>query len=186
MDRRFLKTEQAIRNTYFSLLKAGNRKITVAEIARKADIDRKTFYLHYPSVDDIVIAYAKEKADQFIHSLETNRFFLKPYDLTIFFDSLNDLMKTDQELFRCLSRNHQYDFFWDKAHTIVRDAVTDLFHNPEILNEKEQRTYADFYTYGIIAVYRRWLETEDSMTLEELGNYLSKISDTAVRIYFDR
>ncbi len=47
-DRRVRKTKKAIQDAYFRLLeKKRTEKITVAEITREADIDRKTFYLHY-------------------------------------------------------------------------------------------------------------------------------------------
>ena len=47
-DRRVRKTKKAIQEAYFKLLeKKKTEKITVAEITREADIDRKTFYLHY-------------------------------------------------------------------------------------------------------------------------------------------
>ena len=48
MDRRVEKTRKSIREAYFDLLmRDGKRKITIAEIARNANIDRKTFYLLY-------------------------------------------------------------------------------------------------------------------------------------------
>ena len=46
-DRRVLRTKKAIQNAYLDLLKKkGTEKITISDIAREADIDRKTFYLH--------------------------------------------------------------------------------------------------------------------------------------------
>ncbi len=50
-DRRNKKTEQLIKRVFLKLLKEKSlNKITVAEIARLADLGRGTFYLHYGDV----------------------------------------------------------------------------------------------------------------------------------------
>ena len=46
---------KAIREAFFKLMENQDyHKITIASVAREADIDRKTFYLHYRSVSDLV------------------------------------------------------------------------------------------------------------------------------------
>ena len=186
MDRRFLKTEKAIREAYFSLLLSGETKISVAEIARKADIDRKTFYLHYQSADDIVVAYAKETLNELLAMLKEKGLYSEPYDLAVLFECLNEMMMKDVDLYRRLSRGHNYDFFWETIRAIVNESVSDLYlRNLDRRNSKEIQTYIDFYTSGILAVYRRWLETGDGMSLDELGKYLSRISVTAIQIAMD-
>ena len=67
MDRRVSKTKKAIQEAYFALLKEDrHRRITISEITRKADVDRKTFYLHYASIDDVIREFAKSKVDELI------------------------------------------------------------------------------------------------------------------------
>ena len=47
MDRRIIKTKQAIESAYFRLLQANpGKRISITSIAKEANIDRKTFYLH--------------------------------------------------------------------------------------------------------------------------------------------
>ena len=48
IDRRILKSQKAIQNAFLEmLLKDGFDMITIKELTEKADISRKTFYLHY-------------------------------------------------------------------------------------------------------------------------------------------
>lgn len=55
VDRRIQKTLAAIDEAFAKLLATTEyRKITVSAIAREANINRKTFYLHYSSVDDVL------------------------------------------------------------------------------------------------------------------------------------
>lgn len=62
MDRRVARTDQAIKDAYFSLIRErGTTRITISEVARRADIDRKTFYLHYDSLKDVLDEYIEER-----------------------------------------------------------------------------------------------------------------------------
>ncbi len=50
-------------------------RMTVTEIARRANIDRKTFYLHYANPDDVLKKYSKRLASKIMQTLEENGFF---------------------------------------------------------------------------------------------------------------
>ena len=53
-DRRIIRTKKAIDAALDKLLTEKDvSKITVSAIAREADIDRKTFYLHYSSIEEL-------------------------------------------------------------------------------------------------------------------------------------
>lgn len=55
-DRRVVRTRAAIDRAFRDLLATTPyEKITVSAIARRANINRKTFYLHYSSVDDLLV-----------------------------------------------------------------------------------------------------------------------------------
>lgn len=54
VDRRVLKTKKALFEAFDRLIAVKDYdKITISELARSADIDRKTFYLHYSSIDEM-------------------------------------------------------------------------------------------------------------------------------------
>ena len=84
-DRRVRKTKKAIQEAYFRLLeKKKTEKITVAEITREADIDRKTFYLHYTSVQDLIREFTEAKTKDILKRLTLRSFFLLKFDRQIF------------------------------------------------------------------------------------------------------
>ena len=60
-DRRVQKTRDAIRRSFLELLgEKGLSKVTVAEVCRRANVGRGTFYLHYLDVYDL---YDKVEAE---------------------------------------------------------------------------------------------------------------------------
>ena len=66
-DRRVVRTKRAIRNAFAELFaKMPFEDITVTDIARKADINRKTFYNYYSGVHQI----AEEIENEITLSLE--------------------------------------------------------------------------------------------------------------------
>lgn len=55
LDRRIMKTRTAIESAFLSLLETTEySKITISAIANQANINRKTFYLHYDSIDELL------------------------------------------------------------------------------------------------------------------------------------
>jgi AcrR family transcriptional regulator len=58
MDRRVARTKKNIYYAFFQLVQTkAIDEITVSELARTADIDRKTFYLHYQTVQDVFVEF---------------------------------------------------------------------------------------------------------------------------------
>lgn len=55
LDRRIVKTKRAIKEAFHRLIaEQGFGTFSITTLAQEADIDRKTFYLHYASIDDLV------------------------------------------------------------------------------------------------------------------------------------
>ena len=68
-DRRVVRPRKAIREAFFKLMENQDyHKITIASVAREADIDRKTFYLHYRSVSDLVDEVIRDEAQKIVAS----------------------------------------------------------------------------------------------------------------------
>lgn len=105
------KTRDAIIDAYLELIfEKKDQKITISELAQRANIARKTFYLHYESLEDIMRDAAHRKIDELLHILEKKRFFSNPFETDVLFQSLNQLMEPDIEFYRFLSGKSQYLF----------------------------------------------------------------------------
>ena len=88
------------------------QKITVTALAREADIDRKTFYLHYDTVDAVADALLKQEAERIVEVLREESFFESgTVDTTEFFSRLSvtiapDLART-RRMAKHVSRRHR-------------------------------------------------------------------------------
>lgn len=60
-DLRFVKNENLIRKTFREMMaETEYSKISIKELTERAQINRKTFYLHYPSLDHLLTALQTE------------------------------------------------------------------------------------------------------------------------------
>lgn len=56
-DLRFIKNEKLIQTTFREMMaETEYSKISIKELTERAQINRKTFYLHYPSLDHLLAA----------------------------------------------------------------------------------------------------------------------------------
>ena len=69
-DRRVVRTRAAIEQAFIDLLETTEyAKITISAIAQAADINRKTFYLHYSSIDDLLDQTVENLANRVVDSI---------------------------------------------------------------------------------------------------------------------
>ena len=72
MDLRVKKTKRAIRSAFYELIKEKPlEKITVQEIAERAEINKTTFYAHYETVYDLVDQLEQEAVAEVISQINT-------------------------------------------------------------------------------------------------------------------
>ena len=70
-DRRFYKIKKDIRAAFVKLVleKDHFTDISITEVSDLADINRKTFYLHYDSLEDILTEYADDLSEDLMQYL---------------------------------------------------------------------------------------------------------------------
>ncbi len=158
-DRRVQKTRTAIREAFASLvMEKEYQHLTVSEIAKRANIDRKTFYLHYENIDGIMGEMEEEAAQSLIMILEVNDFFDNSFDIGILYPALNSLVDENAELFRRMAKNPSYGFFILRVKDIIKDTIIRFAEQKIEMNQEEASLYAEFFASGIVAVYVQWLK----------------------------
>ena len=71
LDRRIVRSRNAILSAFERLLKVKPlADITVSAIAREANVDRKTFYVHFGTVDGLLDAIAVDVVEMIVDSVE--------------------------------------------------------------------------------------------------------------------
>ena len=78
-DRRVIRTRSAIRKAFTDLLaETAYNKITITALAKRADVDRKTFYTHYSSVDNLLEDVIRIQTEKSLEGIDFRDFFADP------------------------------------------------------------------------------------------------------------
>jgi AcrR family transcriptional regulator len=98
-DLRFQKTHRSIREAFKCLLLQKDFKaITVKEISQRANINRKTFYLHYHSIDELLMELEIEFAEQLLDMLRQEHSRMTFCQVRDICRAMNGIIKEDYEL----------------------------------------------------------------------------------------
>ena len=182
MDRRVIKTKKAIKKAFFQLLAEKDlNDISVTDISRIADINRKTFYNYYTGVyqlvdeleDDIIIRIQTTlKETNIVETLKD------PHKLFDLFDSAIGL--NDPFLRNMLESDNVSGFFnkfENKMICLIRDEVSAQMHTDPVATEY----VIHFILAGEISVYKAWLRSDRSFPEEELTAMISNMALNGVR-----
>ena len=166
MDLRIKKTKKAIQEAFIELMKEKDiSKITVTNIAEKAMINRKTFYLHYEVIEDLISEFLNEIADDYIHEIDqlkegrphedANRLFFE------YFDQQPDYV---QKILCYPPYKDLCNVIFDKAyyHALSED------HHYRKYTQEKQNIILTFYRSATLDIYRQWRKDKKKMSLDEV------------------
>ncbi len=170
-DLRVIKTKKAICNAYIKLLaKKDFRSITITDIAKMADINRKTLYHYYSSTDDIM----KEIVDRSISRLFGNHFgeidferlFQNP---EMIFKQLNTLIEEDFETYEALFKIEGPENLLQKIEVLLKEKLIAFFLEKNSDDITNIMIFCEFCSAGIMNAYRYWFCSSPKISLEELS-----------------
>lgn len=175
VDRRVLRSRKAIIDAFDRLLEEKSLdQITVSAIAREANIDRKTFYVHFGTIDGLLDALAEERVDEILDVMENALSTAAPdmeLDVAVasFFDIVNQVVRTT--LVESVCRREAFPagellsrvLKCFKQKLIERDFL--YLNIPLDLLEY----HLSFILGGIISIYRSWINSDRSVSVEQVS-----------------
>lgn len=163
-DRRILKSKKSIREACLRLIKTNDfHSITVTEMAKEADVDRKTFYLHYSSTYDVLKEIETEIEEKVLELLRT-----KDFNIDDFFKGLNAIMMDNVDLYNRISKSTNYSFLKNNCKNILKSTLITSFQKRSGLATNEFNICAEYISSGIIGIYTDWLSNPKDVSLNEL------------------
>ncbi|HJE98009.1 TetR/AcrR family transcriptional regulator [Ligilactobacillus acidipiscis] len=165
-DLRVTKTLQNIRQTVVTLLiEKPLSEITVTEIAKRAQIQRKTFYLHYNSVTDVLAEFEAELS----HDVETMLTEISPFSVQEFLTGLNELLCKNYAFYQEIFCRQKNSFLSTQCKNILQDSLTERLRaeNKKIAPE-DLKMYAEFISSGIVNIYGTWFISGQKLELADL------------------
>nr|WP_320025286.1 hypothetical protein [uncultured Acetobacterium sp.] len=149
-DLRSIKTEKAIRKAFHQLTQEKEvSRITVRELAQRAEINKTTFYAHYDTIFDLIETLEKETIDYIINNLaEFQKLFDEP---DMFIDNLYWSL-LDCQVDNIFHFNANSGYFSQKIDIAIADEMNR--QNIDINQYRIFRVLAIFIINGLLALLR--------------------------------
>lgn len=173
VDLRIQKTKAAIRKAFEEMIcEMDYEQITVKELAKKAQINRKTFYLHYSTLNDLLQELQDEMAQQFLQRIQgmncpedmdkiTREFFLSSEELGKLGEVLNCCSS-----YRGISRgitNNIMKQAWQKGEANIG------------YEDNMQNMIMAYVSEGTLEMYRCWVSDGRKVPLDDVINMATQL-----------
>ena len=139
-------------------------QLSITELADRAEINRKTFYLHYTSLDDLVLHFQKDIADNFLSYVEEEAANLDVGGcIAKFYHYLDECDEVTQRLM-C---DEEYTFFYHGVTKMMSE--TEPFRS--FYKDAKHPEIVSAYGATITTIFRNWLKSDNPMPIDELIDY---------------
>ena len=186
IDRRVVKTKRAIKEAFAKLLTQKDiNDITISDIAAEANINHKTFYNYYGGIyevvgeieDDIVRLIDKEVTGiGFQNSLQS------PY---LIFEKLTKVIKTDTDFFGYLLGMNANVSLESKIADLLKSKFKMFVLQDVEISELRLNLMAEFIISGMVAVYRRWFNSDRSEPIETISKEMQLLAFEGIIGFLD-
>lgn len=190
MDRRVRRSRRAMIEAFDRLIaEVPLEDITISAIAREADVDRKTFYQHFGTVDGLLDAISEEVVTELLDDVEKT---MGPRDagadgellIRAFFDVLVERLGHDLTLHEGYCEHVPIELILDRLTRPLLQQVVERDLVAVDLSPEELEMTLSYLLGGLFSLYRWWLMSDRSVGVPELvrcAGLLSEGGATALR-----
>lgn len=174
-DLRIVKTERIIKEAFISLVEEkGYAKVSIKDIAKKALINRNTFYLHYTDKEDLV---EKMISEIFIEQSEKIKEMNKEcskIDIVTIRRLLNELLSViyeEIEFYRIILLDSNLSGFLNSLKSELEKAMVTYFS----LDYEKHHLEIDYVFFGMIGIVTQWV-IMDNAKISQIVDILCTIA----------
>ena len=172
-----IRSRRMIREAYMELLKEKDlSKITVTDIITRADLNRATFYAHYPDVRGVTEEIENEIIEKMLEVLKEfqfTNFFRNPAPLLL---KASRYLEEDADFYRILVRANGSEIFMEKLKKVFADHMLNDSDIPESMRQSQMvELRVCYFAGGIVNLYKQWFRGDLNCTLNDIALEVSKL-----------
>ena len=172
-DLRVIRTKETIRKTFEEMIcEMDYDQISVKELAERARINRKTFYLHYNSLDDLLRELQNEMAKNFI---ERTRDLERPRDMDKITREFFLVSEGAGRLHERLMCSGSYRYISRRITNEIMSETWGADGKQRNVDPCVQNIIMTFVAQSTIEIYRQWIADGKRIPLEEIIALTSKL-----------
>lgn len=173
VDRRVRRSRRAIIEAFERLIMSYELdEITVSALAREADVDRKTFYQHFGTIDGLLDAIADQTVSEILDEVEQAVGDDVPLGdrvrLHAFFDALMRNLSEDLILEQRYYEHIPSELLFEHLSRPLMRQIVDRGLASGTLTGDDLEMLLSFGLGGLFSLYRWWFLSDRSIPLEEV------------------
>lgn len=175
IDRRILRTRRAIEEAFERLIVDYDYdKITVSALAKEANINRKTFYLHYQSVDDVLDSMASNHARYMLNRITSEGFFDEvPFNMEHVAQSIGSIYREARLVNPIFMRKLPLDHLIEASKVQWEEVVTRERARKGLEPLENTGYYVQFFLGGMLKTYECWYNSGDNTSFDEIAHIVA-------------
>ena len=155
--------------------------ITVKEICTKAGVNRSTFYLHYESIEDLLIETIENITKKFYETfnnemLDVNKMnkdelyliddkYLYPY-LTF--------IKENKKIYKLIHEKPQIFNTKESFYKLYNDIFSEILDRYHVETHEQEYIFS-FFSYGLVASVEKWIENDCIDDISIIDNIMKNV-----------
>ena len=172
-----LRSRRLIRQAFQELLREKPfEKITVTDIVKRADINRSTFYAHYPDVRGLVEELLNDVVDRSIHLVAELNYTTIFEDPSVFLDGLLEIGMEHMEVYKLMGNS---DFVLRQVDQIktefLEKAITAVDIPEQIRTSNAYKIQINFFIGGIMNTFQQWMTGTLDCPVEEIMEQIAQL-----------
>lgn len=185
--RNAVRSRKMIRQAFTELLEEKPLdKITVTDIVRRADLNRSTFYAHYPDIQGVVEEIQEEIISRNIAMIETMQYRNILKDPIPYLRGISGILEEHIHLLQKLGHTEALHVQMDKFRRLmVEDVLNDNRIPQGIRNSAAFPVQVHFFIGGIMNTYQQWAEGILNCSLEEISQQIAGLIRKSAEEFLD-
>lgn len=156
-DLRIVKTRQNIKNAVLKLMtEKPVPSITITEVAKSALINRKTFYRHFESVNDVIIEIEDDILETLLSLLNKNNSSCLEVGVVLRYIGTTIEMNKDT-IYKMIKMSPEYIYSGRLKELLRKLTEVSVRSVVEVKSEKTLKVLSQFLVTGVLSVYSDWL-----------------------------
>ncbi|MDL2061685.1 TetR/AcrR family transcriptional regulator [Lactiplantibacillus paraplantarum] len=160
------------------------RDITVKELTTVANINRKTFYLHFDSIDDLAETFIQEGADKILALIDPQDFKQTFSQSGLIFDRLVAYFRQSEDFHRVILLNDDYSFLSRKIHAVVVNGLTATIQTNYHLSPVDAKVCSSFLIHNNLTFFRLYFKGDLGLSLDELKQRVVSLDVYGIQQFF--
>ena len=172
-----IRSRRLIRAALLELLQEKKfEKITVTDIVKRADINRSTFYAHYPDVMGLLEELMEDTVNRsidLVSGIDMLQFLEEPMPVL---EKLIAIGEENMEIYKLLGNSDFAMRQVEKMKTVLVENAVGAVNIPEhIRNSGTFNIHMHFFVGGILNVYQQWILGRLDSSPDEIMKHLAEL-----------